>query len=88
MNKKLFAAGTAMLSTAVLLLLLVAPGLANASTTSEEFKTYTNEDYGFSIDYPPNWLAKEDHLQPNQTVIFYPNLEEYDELQSPATVSI
>jgi len=40
---------------AVTVLLIMLPGLANASTTSEGFETYTNEDYGFSIEYPSNF---------------------------------
>jgi hypothetical protein len=56
--------------------------------SSEEFEIYTNEDYGFSIEYPSNWLAKEDSLQPNQVVIFHPDPDEFDEIPSPATVSV
>ncbi|MGI0042967.1 MAG: PsbP-related protein [Nitrososphaeraceae archaeon] len=59
-----------------------------ASASSEEFETYSNEDFGFSIDYPSNWLAKEDRLQPNQIVIFHLDPEEFEELPSPATVSV
>jgi hypothetical protein len=66
--------------------MFLAPGLAFAS--SEDFETYTNQNYGFSIDYPSNWLAKEDQLQPNQIVIFHPDPEEFEELPSPATVSV
>ena len=56
---------------------------------STDFQTYTNEDYNFSIEYSSNWLAKEDHLQPNQIVIFHPDPEEFDdEIPSPATVSV
>jgi hypothetical protein len=59
-----------------------------ASATSKEFETYSNEDFSFNIDYPSDWVAREDNLQPNQIVIFHPDPEEFDELPSPATVSI
>lgn len=58
------------------------------SASSEEFETYSNEDFGFGINYPSNWLAKEDRLQPNQIIIFHLDPEEFEELPSPATVSV
>jgi hypothetical protein len=31
---------------------------------------YTNVDYGFSIDYPVNWTAREYGLNPDEVVVF------------------
>ena len=60
---------------AVTVLLIMIPGLANASTTSEGFETYTNEDYGFSIEYPSNFQELESNLQEYQVVKFLANYD-------------
>jgi PsbP-like protein len=36
----------------------------------EDFETYTNKDFNFSINYPQDWNAEERDLQPAQVVRF------------------
>ncbi len=38
--------------------------------SQDQFKTYTNKDYGFSIDYPSTgWEPREVDLNPNEVVV-------------------
>lgn len=59
--------------------LALGPNQAYAST---EFKTYTNEDYNFTIDYPSDWTIRESGLGPYEAVMF---VSESDE---PAVVKV
>lgn len=50
----------------------------------EDFETYTNEDYGFSIDYPEDWEVREYDLQPIEVVNFVTTYE----IGDPAMVQV
>ena len=47
--------------------------ITKVSGETSDWKTYRNEEYGFEIDYPASWLAKEFISNPNQIfgIVFY-----------------
>jgi len=58
------------------LLFVSSPALASSDEEdTAEFETYTNSDYGFSIEYPSNWDAKESGLLEYEVVHFVSNDE-------------
>ncbi|MGH9912000.1 MAG: PsbP-related protein [Nitrososphaeraceae archaeon] len=57
------------------LLLSANPVLASSKEdegeeNTTEFESYTNSDYGFSIDYPSDWQEQESNLQEFEVVHF------------------
>lgn len=70
-NKQAFLAYALFASCITSLYIITYNGLVYGISTTQNFLTYTNSDYGFTIKYPSNWVVDETNITGMTRVKFH-----------------